>query len=59
MDNIFLEQPDLSSPNYYLDIRSGTHGAQTNAILTCIRNVLLKHRPGILLVQVDTNTVCT
>ena len=58
MDKIFFEQLDLSSPTYNLDVGSGTQGAQTAAILTGIENVLLKHPPGIVLVQGDTNTVC-
>jgi len=58
MDKIFFEQLDLSSPDYNLDVGSGTQGAQTAAILTGIENVLIKHRPGIVLVQGDTNTVC-
>jgi len=58
MDRIFFEQLDLSSPDNNLDVGSGTHGAQTAAILAGIENILLKHPPGIELVQGDTNTVC-
>jgi len=58
MDKIFFEQLDLSSPTYNLDVGSGTQGAQIAAILTGIEKVLLKHPPGIVLVQGDTNTVC-
>jgi len=57
MDKIFFEQLDLSSPNYSLDVGSGTQGTQTAKILMGIENVLLKHPPGIVLVQGDTNTV--
>ena len=58
MDRIFFEQLDLALPEYNLDVGSGTHGAQTAAILTGIENILLQHPPGIVLVQGDTNTVC-
>jgi UDP-N-acetylglucosamine 2-epimerase (non-hydrolysing) len=58
MDRIFFEQLDLSLPDYNLDVGSGTHGAQTAAILAGIENILLKYPPGIVLVQGDTNTVC-
>ena len=58
MDRIFFEQLDLSLPVYNLDVGSGSHGAQTAAILTGIENILLHHPPGIVLVQGDTNTVC-
>jgi UDP-N-acetylglucosamine 2-epimerase (non-hydrolysing) len=58
MDRIFFEQLDLPLPDYNLDAGSGTQGAQTAAILTGTETILLKHRPGIVLVQGDTNTVC-
>jgi UDP-N-acetylglucosamine 2-epimerase (non-hydrolysing) len=58
MDRIFFEQLDLSLPEYNLDVGSGTHGAQTAAILRGIENILQKKSPGIVLVQGDTNTVC-
>lgn len=58
MDTIFFEQLDLAVPTYNLDVGSGTHGAQTAAILTGVENILLKHPPDVVLVQGDTNTVC-
>jgi len=58
MDRIFFEQLNLASPEYNLDVGSGTHGAQTAAILTGIENILLQDPPGVVLVQGDTNTVC-
>ena len=58
MDRIFFEQLNLSLPEYNLDVGSGTQGAQTAAILAGIEDVLLRHPPGIVLVQGDTNTVC-
>jgi UDP-N-acetylglucosamine 2-epimerase (non-hydrolysing) len=58
MDKIFFEQLDLAFPKYNLDVGSGTHGAQTAAILSGVEKVLLKHPPRIVLVQGDTNTVC-
>jgi UDP-N-acetylglucosamine 2-epimerase (non-hydrolysing) len=58
MDRIFFEQLNLPSPDYKLDVGSGTQGAQTAAILSGIENVLLRHPPRVVLVQGDTNTVC-
>ena len=58
MDKIFFEQLDHSPPKYNLDVRSGTQGAQTAAIITGVEKILMKHLPRILLVQGDTNTVC-
>ena len=58
MDKIFFEQLDLALPQYNLDVGSGTHGAQTAAILAGVEKILLQHPPRIVLVQGDTNTVC-
>jgi UDP-N-acetylglucosamine 2-epimerase (non-hydrolysing) len=58
MDRIFFEQLDLPLPEFNLDVGSGTHGAQTAAILSGIEKIMLKKSPGIVLVQGDTNTVC-
>jgi len=58
MDRIFFEQLNLEKPEYNLDVGSGSQGAQTAAILSGIENILLKHPPGGVLVQGDTNTVC-
>jgi UDP-N-acetylglucosamine 2-epimerase (non-hydrolysing) len=58
MDRIFFEQLGLPFPEYNLEVGSGTHGAQTAAILSGIENILLKQPAGIVLVQGDTNTVC-
>jgi len=58
MDKIFFEQLDCAFPTYNLDVGSGNHGAQTAAILAGVEKILLKHPPGIVLVQGDTNTVC-
>jgi UDP-N-acetylglucosamine 2-epimerase (non-hydrolysing) len=51
MDRIFFEQLDLLWPEYNLDVGSGTHGAQTAAILTGIENILQKNPPGIVLIS--------
>ena len=58
MDRIFFEQLDLPLPEFNLDVGSGTHGAQTAAILAGSEKIMLNKSPGIVLVQGDTNTVC-
>jgi UDP-N-acetylglucosamine 2-epimerase (non-hydrolysing) len=58
MDRIFFEQLNLPLPEFNLDVGSGTHGAQTAAILEGVENILTRHPPGIVLVQGDTNSVC-
>ena len=57
MDKIFFQELELPSPRYSLDVGSGPHGEQTGAILTRAEPVLLSEKPGIVLVQGDTNTV--
>ena len=57
MDRIFFEQLDLPFPAHNLDAGSGSQGAQTAAILTGIETLFIRHPPGIVLVQGDTNTV--
>jgi UDP-N-acetylglucosamine 2-epimerase (non-hydrolysing) len=57
MDRVFFEELELPDPDFKLDVGSGPHGEQTGKMLSGIEKVLLKHRPDIVLVQGDTNTV--
>ncbi len=57
MDSVLFEQLGLPDAKYNLDIGSGPHAEQTGKMLTEIGKVLIKERPGIVLVQGDTNTV--
>jgi UDP-N-acetylglucosamine 2-epimerase (non-hydrolysing) len=57
MDRVFFEQLELPEAKYNLDVGSGSHGEQTGKILSGIEKVLMKDRPGAVLVQGDTNTV--
>jgi len=57
LDNVFFEQLELPEPEYNLDVGSGSHAEQTAKILTGIEKILLKEKPGIILVEGDTNTV--
>lgn len=57
MDRIFFEELELPEPDFPLDVGSGLHGEQTGKILAGVERVLSGHRPGIVLVQGDTNTV--
>ena len=62
MDRIFFEQLDISLPKYSLDVGSGTHGAQTAAILTGIENILQKnpvHIVGIMLAGMNHREIKT
>ena len=57
MDRIFFEELGLPEPAYNLDVGSGSHAEQTGSIMAGVEKILLREKPGILLVQGDTNTV--
>jgi UDP-N-acetylglucosamine 2-epimerase (non-hydrolysing) len=56
LDKVFFEELSLPSPNYCLNIGSGSHGAQTGQMLEAIEQVLIKEKYDVVLVQGDTNT---
>ena len=56
MSKIFFEELELPKPDYYLNVGSGTHGAQTAAIMIKYEELLLKEETDILLVVGDVNS---
>jgi UDP-GlcNAc3NAcA epimerase len=56
MSRIFFEELAIPVPDYHLGIGSGTHGAQTGAMLEKIEAVLLDEKPDWVLVYGDTNS---
>jgi UDP-N-acetylglucosamine 2-epimerase len=56
MDRIFFEELALPEPDHQLGVGSGSHGAQTGAMLAAIERILLADRPRAVVVQGDTNT---
>jgi len=56
MADVFFEQLPLPQPDYSLGIGSGSHGAQTAAMLERIENVLLADPPDCVIVYGDTNS---
>lgn len=56
MSDIFFEDLGIPAPNYHLGIGSGTHGAQTGAMLQAIEAVLEKERPQAVVIYGDTNS---
>src|SRR5256885_1516452 len=56
MAEVFFRQLPLPTPDYSLGVGSGTHGAQTGAMLEKIEKVLLKDRPDYVIVYGDTNS---
>ena len=56
MSGIFFDGLDLPEPDINLAAGSGTHAAQTAAMLVGIEGVLVAERPDALLVYGDTNS---
>ncbi len=56
MSDIFFKELNIAEPAYYLNVGSGSHGEQTGRMLAEIETVLLKEKPGMVLVYGDTNT---
>jgi UDP-GlcNAc3NAcA epimerase len=56
MSGIFFEGLDIPRPDVNLGVGSGSHGAQTAAMLKGVEDVLLDERPDYVLVYGDTNS---
>ena len=56
MAEIFFRQLPLPPPDFHLNVGSGTHGAQTGAMLEKIEDVLLRELPDCVIVYGDTNS---
>lgn len=56
MSSVFFDELDLPEPDINLEVGSGTHGAQTAAMLVGIEQVLIKEQPDWILVYGDTNS---
>ena len=57
LDAVFFDQLELPSPEHNLAIGSGSHSAQTGAMISAIEGVLVEEEPDVVLVQGDTNSV--
>jgi UDP-N-acetylglucosamine 2-epimerase len=56
MSGVFFSELGIAEPDYYLGVGSGSHAAQTAAMLTGIEEVLLREEPACLLIYGDTNS---
>jgi UDP-N-acetylglucosamine 2-epimerase (non-hydrolysing) len=56
MSDVFFEDLRIPAPDVHLGVGSGSHGAQTGAMLGAMDAVLDEHRPDWVLVYGDTNS---
>lgn len=56
MSKIFFEELDISKPDIYLGVGSGTHAEQTGKIMIEFEKVLLKGKPDLVIVVGDVNS---
>lgn len=56
MSDVFFNDLRIPSPTVSLGIGSGTHGAQTGAMLAAMEPILAEHKPDWVLVYGDTNS---
>ncbi len=57
LDRIFFEQLKLPPSKYNLEVGSGSQAEQTGKILIGVEKVLLTEKPGLVLVEGDTNSI--
>jgi len=56
MNGIFFKDMNLRTPDYFLNVGSGSHGLQTGKMLIEIEKVLLREEPDCVVLFGDTNT---
>ena len=56
MSDLFFRQLSIPAPDLNLDVRSGSHGEQTGAMLPGIEEIAMRQRPDWLLIYGDTNS---
>ena len=56
MSQAFFDELKISSPNYNLEVGSGSQGCQTARILEAMEKVLVLEKPDLVIVRGDTNS---
>ncbi len=56
MSDVFFEDLTIPAPDVHLGVGSGSHGAQTGAMLAALEPVMEQHQPDWVLVYGDTNS---
>ena len=56
MSKVFFEDLRLPSPDFFLEVGSGTHGYQTAQVLIRFEELLMEHPPDMVIVVGDVNS---
>jgi UDP-N-acetylglucosamine 2-epimerase len=56
MSQVFFDELGIPEPDVHLGIGSGSHGAQTGAMLAALEAVMIRERPELVIVYGDTNS---
>jgi len=56
MSQTFFDEIGIPTPDYNLEVGSGSHAKQTAEILVRLEDVLIKEQPDLLLIRGDTNS---
>jgi UDP-GlcNAc3NAcA epimerase len=56
LSKVFFDELQIPAANYNLEVGSGSHGAQTGAMMERLEKVLLEEQPDVVVVFGDTNS---
>lgn len=56
MSQVFFDELGIPSPDYNLNVGSGSHGKQTAAMINGIEEILIKEKPNAIVLYGDTNS---
>jgi UDP-GlcNAc3NAcA epimerase len=56
MSQTFFDELDIPTPDYNLEVKSGSHARQTGQMLAALETVLQDERPELVIVRGDTNS---
>lgn len=56
MSQIFFDEMGIPAPDYNLNVGSSSHGKQTAAMIMGIEEILIKEKPGAIVLYGDTNS---